>query len=198
MSKLITLAVLATLSGQLFAVSNEEVDTMAKAAETAVDEGQWNKALGQWDAVIEAAESVDSAKSFLAILYYEQGRAAGVTCQWQRAEVALTKAFALDVETDGPTFFSLLELARMNSAKGDYVAAEKFFLDVLPILGKKDAALIDPVGSADIMDDFIFVLVQLGKDELAKKLTAQSAELRADYAKYAAETRKTPYGTKCE
>ncbi len=174
-----------------------QLDQLAEAGESAVAIGNWSLALSSWQQMLAHEKHFINDKSYTAVIYYEQGRAAGVLCQWQLATRSLQRAYQLDRESGGPYFMAMLELARTYMAQGKYEAAKEQFDQLLPELRQRDAALVDPLGSAAIVDDYALTLEKLGHAELATPYREQAAALRESYDGITAETVKTPYGQRC-
>jgi tetratricopeptide (TPR) repeat protein len=177
--------------------AQKEVQLIAEAAEAAVAKGQWSEALPRWEAALEKIVDAQGDDEFRAILYYEHGRAAGVLCDWEKAQMSLSLALELDRQTQGPFFMSLLELARMNMAQQNYQQAKGYYDQLLPELKARDAAVLDPIGSAEIVSEYALALEKLGAEELAKPYREMAEQWRDKHAGIAAETTKTPYGSRC-
>jgi tetratricopeptide (TPR) repeat protein len=95
-------------------------------------------------------------------MYYEYGRASGVTCFYEHAEEYLSKALTLDEESSGPTHYPLIELARLNLDRGKYAEAVPYFERVLPIVEKLNSEALDPIGFADLLDEYAVHLLSRG------------------------------------
>jgi tetratricopeptide (TPR) repeat protein len=177
----------------------EELDNPhALAAEEAVDAGDWAGALPKWKQAIELAEKTGAETAFKAILYYEQGRAQGVLCQWDEAEESLLRAYELDAESgDTPVFLSLTELARLVYARQDYESARHYYEKLVPLLKNYGANSFDPVGYVEILEEYAVALRAGNKDTEAAEYEKQAAELRAALGELPSNTSKTPYGQAC-
>ncbi len=178
--------------------AQKELQLIVDAAEAAVAQNQWRDAKKRWDLALQKVAAVAGDDEYLAVLYYEQGRSAGVLCQWDEAEISLQKALTLDKKTDGPFFMSLLELARLQLAQKNLQQAKEFYDQLLPELKANEAAVIDPIGSAEIVSEYAQVLVKLGAVEAAKPYREMADTWRNKHQGIEAETSKTPYGSLCQ
>ncbi len=196
-----TLPLLAALLSPLAVVAAQptaapaELQLIVDAAEAATTQGQWSEARQRWQLALNKLAAVDD--EYRAVVYYEHGRSAGVMCDWAQAESSLQQALELDRKTDGPYFMSLLELARLQLAQRHYPQAKDYFDQVLPELHKHHAAVVDPLSTAAILDDYAAVLVELGAAAEAATFKQRAAALRQPQ-EAAAAVPATPYGRGCQ
>jgi tetratricopeptide (TPR) repeat protein len=178
--------------------AQKELQMIAEAAEAAVTQGQWQEAKKRWKLALQKVEAAAGDDEYRAILHYEYGRASGVLCDWDNAATNLQEALRLDKKTNGPFFTSLLELARLNLTQENYEQAKGFYDELLPELKSREAAIIDPIGSADIISEYATVLEALDAGHLAVPYREMATQWREQHQGFAAETLKTPYGSKCQ
>jgi hypothetical protein len=134
----------------------------------------------------------------LAVLYYEYGRASGVICDWPEAERGLNEAYNLDQQTHGPSYMSQLELARLNYDRKQYGKAVEYIDRAMPAIDKYQLDTRDPLGYADLLDEYATSLGKMGKPESVGKWRARAEELRKAFPGKNADTDRTPYGTQCQ
>jgi len=131
----------------------------------------------------------------IAVLSYEYGRYSGAICDWNEAEKGLSEAYDIDSQNGGPAYMSLVELARMNLDRGQYDKAFEYFDRVMPDLEKRQLDTRDPLGYADLLDEYANSLEKIGKGESVSTLRARAEVLRRTFPGKSPHTDRTPYGT---
>ena len=118
----------------------------AQAAHAAVNSGDGVTARKNWSKALLNAQLGGASPAQLAVLNNEYGRASGVVCEFADAEKALTTAYDLDKRAGGPTYLSLVELARLNLDQNKFPEAATYFERALPELEAKGASAGAPIG----------------------------------------------------
>ncbi len=90
----------------------------------AMNTGDWEKAAINYSRAWGNAKMGGADTRDISRLRYEYGRASGVICRWEEAELALNEAFDLDSKSNGPRWMPLVELSRMSIAQIDYPKAK--------------------------------------------------------------------------
>ncbi len=194
-SMVIILSVL--LSGCAFSINLHNARKYDLAANDAIQKGDWKAARMYYSRAWGNAQMGRADTRTIARLRYEYGRASGVVCEWEEAELALNEAFELDKKSDGPRWMPLVELERMSIAQKDYKKAKSYFDKLMPILSEIQGETKDPLGYADLLDEFVLVLENIGEGESAKKHKKREKQLRDTFPGQKAHTEITPYGTQC-
>jgi tetratricopeptide (TPR) repeat protein len=134
----------------------------ADAGLAALNRGDWDAARRAYARAAVNADLGRAPTRTRSVMYYEYGRASGVTCFYEHAEEYLSKALTLDEESSGPTHYPLIELARLNLDRGKYAEAVPYFERVLPIVEKLNSEALDPIGFADLLDEYAVHLLSRG------------------------------------
>jgi tetratricopeptide (TPR) repeat protein len=166
-------------------------------AEAAEKTGNWESAQRSYYLALQNAERAGAGKKELAALNHKVGRASGITCKYDVAEKHLTKAYELDKKASGPAHNLLVELARMNLAQGKPVDAANNFEKALPGLEKARAQKYDPIGFAEVLEDYATALDKGGMQSQAKTVSARAAEVRAHSQGKAPVALRVAYGSHC-
>lgn len=178
-------------------INQKTAENYYGAALYAQQSGNWQDARKYFSRAIVNAEYGGGDESTLAVLWYEYGRSSGVICDWKEAENGLLKAFDLDELSNGPTYMSLYELARMFYDQKNYESASTYFNKAHIEFEKEQMDTKDPIGYADFLDEYIFTLEQLGRSNETKELKNRSMKIRNAFEGKDSHTDRTPYGTKC-
>lgn len=163
-----------------------------------VAKGDWFKARMSFGRALTNADLGNANDAVKAVYAYEYGRTSGVICDWAESEKGLLKALDLDAKTHGPVHMSLVELARMNNAKGDLQNSEKYFDQAKQSLDKVQADTRDSIGYANILKEYAEILSRLGKVEDAKLLKKREEDIRGVFKDRSSSHDQTPYGRHCD
>lgn len=131
-------------------------------------------------------------------LWYEYGRASGAICDYAEAQRGLAIALKLDEDTGGPTFMSLLEQARLELDQGHFKESALYFARLDSALPTDTAEKEDPIGYADILDEYARAVEGEGNGSLASGLRERSIKLRNANPGKSSNTDRTPYGKYCD
>ena len=167
------------------------------AGRDAINKGDYKTASINYSRAWENANLGEADARYIARLRYEYGRASGVICKWDEAELALLEAYELDVKHNGPLWMSLVELERLSLAQKNYKKAITYFEELIPIIKGSKLELRDPLGCADVYDEYALALNKIGDSEKAKKYTNRAKQIQATFPGEQSYSQITPYGTQC-
>jgi tetratricopeptide (TPR) repeat protein len=160
--------------------------------------GNWEKGRMYLSRAIGNAKLGGAGPRTTSLITYEYGRASGVVCEWAEAEKSLKTSYELDLDHDGPYWMPMVELTRMSRAQKDHQKALGYYSELMPILKDIQAETQDPLGYADILEEYAESLEQTGSPEKGTKLKERAKQLRETFPGMVAHTEKTPYGTQCQ
>jgi len=184
-------------SGCTNPINAKTATNYAKAATNASQAGDWATARIYWSRAIINAQLGGVSQAQLAALHYEHGRASGVVCEFSDAEKSLTQAYDLDKQAGGPTYLSLVELARLTLDQKKFPDAVGYFERAIPELEARRAPTEAPIGFADILDEYATALRSSHRVAEAQTVATRSEKLRSENAGKSSITDRTPYGKKC-
>lgn len=167
-------------------------------ASNAARRGDWKAAQMYYSRAWGNAKMGKAETRDISRVRYEYGRASGVVCDWAEAETALNEAYKLDIQSNGPYWMPLVELERMSIAQKDYTKALKYFDKLIPILKKLNAETIDPLGYADLMDEYALVLEKNNRGTESQQHKNRAKKIRETFPDSKPRTEITPYGTQCK
>jgi len=140
-------------------------------------------------------------KQFEAISMYGLARANGHLCELNRAEVWLVKSINLrkslpNLET---AYLSqnILELGRLYIAQKKWEKAKEQYLEGLPMLVGLNTEAIDPLGYANLLEEYQQILEKTGDNELANTNLTKIKELRKNNQDKQAQYVSAPYPANC-
>lgn len=168
-----------------------------QAAESARSQGNWNLARENWSRAIVNGKLGGIKQRNLSVAYYEYARASGVLCDWVEAEKGLKKSLEIDRKTSGPVHYPLIELARLNLDQKNYNLASDYFKEALDVLEKLNVETKDPLGFADLYDEYSESVEKSSNHDESISLRKRAKELRAAFPNGKSHTDRTPYGTQC-
>lgn len=166
-------------------------------AEAQMKQGNWEAARRTYTLALNNAEWAEDKPSELAKLNYEVGRANGVTCRYDVAEKHLNQAYEIDKQSSGPTYRALVELGRLNLKQGKSTEAVSFFDRAVLDLEKAKVPKSDPIGFAEVLEDYAKALYDAGDSSRSRTMIARANEARAQNSGKTATMGLTPYGTQC-
>src|SRR5437764_1405070 len=113
----------------------------------------------------------------MAVYHYELGRSLGVLGRYDEAETNLLQALALDEKLNGPKGTDLVELGRLNHARGNDDRAASFLNQILPRLDEaSDAA---PAAYIALLEEAAAVYQAVHQDSRAEELKAKAQKFAA-------------------
>lgn len=184
-------------SGCANPIGGKPATDYAQAASNALQSGDWATARMYLSKAIVDAQLGRPNPAQLAVLHYEHGRASGVVCEFSEAEKSLIRAYELDKQAGDPTYISLLELGRLMAEQKKFVEAAAYYERVIPELEANRASTEDPIGFADILDEYAIALRNANRAAEAQVLATRGAKIRSANAGKVSITDRTPYGQKC-
>jgi len=160
-------------------------------------QGEWWKARQACGRAAINAELGGAEPRAIAWAWYEYGRTSGIICDYPEAKKALEKSLELDTANNGPILMDNFELARLHFDQKKYKEASTYYQSGIAVT-PKEVVDQDPIGYADILDEYGEALKQLGDTAGSEKLLAESKQLRASNPNKTALTKHTPYGKFCD
>jgi len=188
---------LVMLAGCAHDINKYNAARYADAGAAALRGGDWD---GARRAYARAAVNADLGRAPVrarSVMYYEYGRTSGATCFYDHAQEYLTKSLKLDEESSGPIHYPLIELARLNLDQGKFAQAVPYFERAIPVVDKLNAEALDPIGFADLLDEYAKALNATGRASDASTLSARANGLRSKHQGATSRTDRTPYGKFC-
>lgn len=185
------------LAGCAAPINANNAQSYARNASLAAQQGDWDTARRMWAGAVVNASLAGADKRYQAVMNYEYARSLGVTCFYDLAQEYFDKAYALDKETNGPTYMSSFELARMHLAKGDNKRAVTNFERAFKEGQAAGLETRDPIGFANMIDDYAKSLEALGETRAAEDRRRLASSIREANKNAKTKTDLTPYGTQC-
>lgn len=185
------------VSGCAASINEYNARQHAQAGAKAGKSGEFAIARKEFARALTNARLAHANPKMVAALSYEYGRYSGMICDWVEGEKGLSEAYDLDRQNGGPAYMSLVELARRNLDRQQYGNAVEYFDRVVPELESLHADSRDPIGYAQVLDEYAASLEETGKNGLAGKFRDRAGDLRKAFPGQSAHTDRTPYGTQC-
>lgn len=194
---MVSICTLLLSSGCTNPINAKTATNYEQAASNALQSGDWATARMYLSKAIVNAQLGRTSPAQLAVLHYEHGRASGVVCEFSDAEQSLTRAYELDKQAGDPTYMSLLELGRLMLEQKKFAEAAAYYERVIHELEANRALTEDPIGFADIIDEYVIALRNANRAIEAQALATRGAKIRSENAGKVSITDRTPYGQKC-
>ena len=156
-------------------------------------ENNWDAAAKRYFLALQNSEWAEEGKGVRADFHYKLGRAQGATCQFEKSAQSLNEAYTLNNRLPQ----ALAELGRLNLAQNKLPEALCNFERAMPELEKVQLGNSDPIGYADLLDDYKTVLLKSNKASDAARVANQADALRAANSGKTAALLKPPYGGQC-
>ena len=192
---LVTLALTATLISACSALDTptfqNNYSLYNREAVKAEKENNWDAAAKRYFLALQNVEWANEGKGVRSDFHYKLGRALGVTCQFEKSEQSLAQAHALNPKMPQ----ALAELGRLKLAQNKPADAAGYFERALPSL--ENSASSDPIGVAEILDDYSSALTKSNKATDAASATKRADALRSANTGKSAAMIKAPYGSQC-
>jgi tetratricopeptide (TPR) repeat protein len=175
--------------------------SIASEAHAAEMRGDWAASAQLWEQAIRVEKGIwddpelANSPKLVAIYYYELGRSLGVLGQYDEAETNLLQALRLDQKFNGPKGMDLVELARLNHARGNNARAASFFDQVIPRMDEVSEQ--DPAGYVALLNEAVATYQVLGQSDRASELRAKVEKFSANHPnlKFSDDYSWTPYKT---
>jgi hypothetical protein len=133
---------------------------------------------------------------------YGLGRANGYLCNFPEAEKAFAESIArrerLPDREDAHLTQNLCEFGRLYLAEGKWADAAAQLARATPMLESVDMGDRDPIGYAELLDDYEKALRNAGRPEEAAVVSARAAELRRANPDRSAEYEFREYPSHCD
>lgn len=171
--------------------------SIAQEAHDAQMRGDWESALRLWKQAIQVEQGLWSdpelanRPKLVAIYYYEAGRSAGVQGRYDEADSDLKIALRLDQRFNGPQGMDLVELARLNHARGDNVQAVAYFKQIIPRADETIDRVPDQYVA--VMTEAAVAARATGDMDLAGQLEAKAKKVSDQHPGLKAPADWTPY-----
>jgi tetratricopeptide (TPR) repeat protein len=130
-------------------------------------------------------------------LWYEYGRTSGVICDYPEAKKSLEKALESDKTNNGPIIMDYFELARLHFDQKLFKEASTYYQSGIASTPKEIVAQ-DPIGYAEVLDEYGVALKQTGDVANSEKIIAEAKQLRSSNPNGKSLTKRTPYGKFCD
>ena len=153
----------------------------------------WESARKRYFLALQNAEWAEEGKTARSEFHYKLGRAEGATCNFDKSELSLTTSYELNKRLPE----ALGELGRLNFAQGKSAQAIGYFDRAAAELAKSNIASRDPIGYAEILDDYKAALLATNRSADATRVGDQAAALRASNGGKSAAMLRPPYGKQC-
>lgn len=163
----------------------------------AISQDRWDIAREVFALAVSKGEEEKMPVKDLAVRTYEYGRALGVTCLFNLAELELKMAYKLDQQAGQPLYFSLTELGRLTLDQKKYGLAVEYFEIALKRLEEADFKKRSPIDYSNILDEYAQALAGMNRQEDAEAFKAKSSKIREENPGKNAVTDRTPYGKFC-
>ncbi|HSH98907.1 MAG: tetratricopeptide repeat protein [Methylophilaceae bacterium] len=160
-------------------------------------QGEWWKARQACGRAAINAELGGAEPQAITGLWYEYGRTSGVICDYTEAKKSLEKALESDKESNGPIIMDYFELARLHFDQKLFKEASTYYQSGVAATSKETIAQ-DPIGYAEVLDEYGEALKQIGDAANSEKIIAQSKQLRSSNPTGKSLTKRTPYGKFCD
>jgi tetratricopeptide (TPR) repeat protein len=158
----------------------------------------WNGIRLVYARLLGEEDLVNSDPRSRAIRHYQYGRALGVTCFFDQAERELNLTYNLDKQAGEPLYLSLVELARLNLNQKKYAQSVIYFDRAILELDHANAAKINPVDYADVLDEYATALAGIGKKEDSEVYAKRALKIRDGNRRGNPIIDRTPYGKYCK
>jgi tetratricopeptide (TPR) repeat protein len=156
-------------------------------------ENNWDAAAKRYFLALQNSEWAEEGKGVRSDFHYKLGRAQGATCQFDKSAQSLNEAYTLNNLLPQ----ALAELGRLNLAQNKFPEALGYFERAMPELAKANVGKSDPIGYADILDDYKVALLKSGKPSDATRIAKEAEALRSANGGKTAAMIRAPYGAQC-
>ncbi len=154
-------------------------------------DGNWDAAAKRYFLALQNSQWAEEGKGVRADFLYKLGRAQGATCQFDKSEQSLNEAYSLNSRMPQ----ALAELGRLKLSQNKLDDALGYFQRAMPDLEKSASA--DPIGVAEIFDDYSTALTKSSKAADAASAAKRAEALRTANPGKTAGMIKPPYGSQC-
>ena len=132
---------------------------------------------------------------------YNLGRMKGYLCKYDDAEKLLTESLSLEETVTGPdsgiTTMRLFELARLNFDRSLYRQSLPYFDRGIVAVKKLDVEKSDPIGLANVLDDYAIALDKIDQKQQSENIKKQASLLRQNNVGETANYTPVRYNQPC-
>lgn len=178
-------------------INRKSTSIHEQSAQYAAQKNDWGSARRHWAKAVSNAELGGEPEQKMAVLYYEYGRALGVTCFFDESEIYLKKAYDLDKKTNGPVYMSLTELGRLTLDQKKYDQALNYYNEVIPMLEKMGAQSEAPTEFSFMLDEYSEMLANTGMEQKSQEYKERAEKVRKNNPKRYSISERTMYGSQC-
>lgn len=151
-------------------------------------------------ALAEAEKAYDRQYSVIAM--YGLARANGYLCNYKEAEEWFKKSISqreslLD-SNNAYLSQNILEFARLYVAQKKWNEATAQFKRAIPLLEGLNIEKLDPIGYADVLEDYKSSLKSSGNDKDAQEISKKIEYLRNEFSSRQASFKIKPYPESCD
>jgi tetratricopeptide (TPR) repeat protein len=160
-------------------------------------QGEWYKASEACKSAAINAELGGGSPHAIADMWYEYGRTSGVICNYVESKKGLEKSLEIDQANNGPIIMDYFELAQLHFAQKKYQESANYY-QLGVSFTEIQVIANDPIGYADVLDEYGEALKQIGDALNSNRMFAESKKLRSDNPNSKRLTKRTPYGKFCD
>ncbi len=166
----------------------------------AYNRGDYARARDSFSSALQIATQQDWT-SDIATAKYGLGRSLGQLCQFSEAERYLIEAAELENEVSAGKGVRLsqdyFELARLYYDYGKYEQAVPYFSKAVPLAEGLGVAATDPIGFADVLEDYAVALSKTGDTAAASGVESRISDLRRSNPGRSAGFRIIRFASQC-
>lgn len=166
----------------------------------AYDQGNYEKAKNLYMSGLKVATS-QKWKPHIATSKYGLGRSYGQLCNFELAEKYLKEAAALERKISNGKGVHLsqdyFELARLYYGYNKYSEAVVYFKKAIPLVETLGIENSDPIGYADVLEDYAKALVKSGSPSEAPAIRDKISQIRKNNAGRSAGFKPVQFNKEC-
>ncbi len=189
------------LSALVFVQSAAAEDPIAKGNRS-LNAGQYEEALKAYSKALSWAKD-DRFAQERAMAMYGLARTNARLCRvdtaekWFRESIALRESLP-DVSGQAWLTQNYLEFARFLMSRGRMEEAAQYMARAIPLLDDLGLEYSDPIGYAELLDNYTAALKAIGKDSESQAQAERAAKLRHENPGRQADFKPMPYPVDCD
>ena len=187
--------VVALLLAGPVSASHLELDEYLQRADAAKNRGDWESVASQHAQAINHPD-LPKTGTLRSAVHLEYGRAMGVLCQYDEAEIYLSRAKEIAEKSAISSFAALYELGAISVAQKKFAAAVGYFSPLVALIERESRIKTSPLAVADAYEKYAVALAATGKPDEAELRRREAGKIRETRPKAPPGT-ITPYGAKC-
>lgn len=167
-----------------------------------LDTGRYEDALKNYTKALNRAEDEGDAQ-YQAMAMYGIARANARLCRtdiaekWFRDSIALRETLPDQPEGAWLTQ-NYIEFARFLLSRGRTEEAARYFGQAIPKLEDMGIEQMDPIGYANLLDDYVAAMKSVGLVQESESFAARASDIRLKYPDRKADFRPLPYPINCD